>query len=419
MKVGIFAFTDDAPTLDTGVTTYNRELAKSLCARYPQHRFSLYLAERNSRKFDDLDCPNLEKIVVPRRSSPSAESRGGLVGAARKVISLAGFWARELAFRMGLRGFPHSYPFYDSIGGLGSHDLLVYTVFGHFPDFPLYAKRRLRARCVSAVHDVRVMYARAHTLREMLDGWRGRYMLSRIVAESDMALVPSNYIKSVLSSAFSPDSRVAVSFIVPDLRDLDVQASCLAPAVQELLSSRERYIFYPSTLVDTKNHMALIEAVHLLQRDVPDIRLVLAGSNTDSPLGRQIFASISEFDLAANVRHFGFISEDDKQALYKGAVALVVPSIGESFSLPIWEAFAVGCAVVASSDRDIPEQVGDAALICNPHDPRDIAARILEVWTNRELQDRLSRAGRIRFEQVRRGSLFTGWQSTLLEDPHP
>lgn len=417
MKIGIFAYTGDEPILDTGVTTFNRELVRSLCERYPQHAFSIYLAERNARKFADIAPANLRKIVVPTSSS-------NRVRAGARLLSRVGYFAGELLRRLGVRR-PMRHELLDSIEGLADCDLMIYTVFGFLPEAPLYVTRNFGIKCISAIHDIRVLYSDLEdtakgALRRRVHLAISRYQLSRIVRESALSLVPSNYIRERLAEKYRSDApRIRVSYVVPDLDEVADASAPISTPVQDFLNSGRKYIFYPSTIVETKNHINLVRAMVLLRESVPDATLILAGSNQKSELAAQIFAIVAEHGLRENVLHFGFVSESEKIGLYRGAVALVVPSFGESFSLPIWEAFATGCPVIASTDRDIPEQVGDAAVPCDPTSPKDIANRIREVWTDEGLRRRLSEAGLARYEIVRRNSLFSGWESILDQERDP
>jgi glycosyltransferase involved in cell wall biosynthesis len=54
--------------------------------------------------------------------------------------------------------------------------------------------------------------------------------------------------------------------------------------------------------------------------------------------------------------------------LYRGALALLVPSRNEGFGLPALEAMACGCPVVAADTGALPEVCGDAAILLDPDD---------------------------------------------------
>lgn len=409
MRIGLFAYTDDVPTLDTGVTTYNRELVKRLCERYPAHSFHVYLAPKNSESFSDIEYSNLKKIVVAR----AADAGGKRVRRVGALGDLAGFIFTEALHRLGV-SLGRTTGLYESIDQLGAHDLVIYTVFGLFPDFPLYVTRKLGVPCISVIHDVRVLYSKPDTLKRRVSVWRQRYVLSRIVREGEHVLVPSNYIRELLLSKFAADpASISVSYVVPKVTKADSSAAFSA-VVQDIAASAKRYLFYPSTLVETKNHLRLAHAIKLLTQSEPDVLLVLAGSNRDSELGKELFRYVASESLTTHIVHAGFVSDAEKTFLYENAVALVVPSIGESFSLPIWEAFAHGCPVIASIDRDIPEQVQGAALPCDPLSPEDIARKIAMLWRDDDsLRQQLIQRGRERYEEAKRTSFFTGWEAAF------
>jgi glycosyltransferase involved in cell wall biosynthesis len=65
--------------------------------------------------------------------------------------------------------------------------------------------------------------------------------------------------------------------------------------------------------------------------------------------------------------------------LYRGAAALVYPSLYEGFGLPVLEAMSSGCPVVCSRTGSLPEVCGDAAEYFDPHVPESIAAAIEKV----------------------------------------
>ena len=75
----------------------------------------------------------------------------------------------------------------------------------------------------------------------------------------------------------------------------------------------------------------------------------------------------------------GYVDKDTLESLYKGAYALVYPSLNEGFGYPPLEAMKYGTPVIASPFASITEVCGDAVLYANPYSIEEIANRILQV----------------------------------------
>ena len=81
------------------------------------------------------------------------------------------------------------------------------------------------------------------------------------------------------------------------------------------------------------------------------------------------------------------------QRLYRGAAALVFPSLYEGFGLPVAEAMACGTPVVTSNTTALPEVAGDAALLVNPESAEEISAAIYRVVSDPALRSTLRERG--------------------------
>jgi glycosyltransferase involved in cell wall biosynthesis len=123
---------------------------------------------------------------------------------------------------------------------------------------------------------------------------------------------------------------------------------------------REPFVLYPATAWPHKNHARLIEAMTLVRRERPDMRLVLTGGR------RAALGALPEW-----VEHRGYVAESDLRGLYRSAACLAFPSLYEGFGLPPLEAMASGCPVAAARSGSLPEVCGDGA---NYFDPLDVAA---------------------------------------------
>lgn len=156
------------------------------------------------------------------------------------------------------------------------------------------------------------------------------------------------------------------------------------------------YLFYIGRIEHKKNIPALIEAFALLKEKHPELKhkLVLAG-NASYGYDETMYM-IKEFQLDNEVLMPGWTEEQDLPCIYCGADAFVFPSIYEGFGIPLLQAMACGVPIAASNAASIPEIVGDAALLFDPHDIQSIADAMYKILTDQKIRDELAEKSAIR-----------------------
>jgi glycosyltransferase involved in cell wall biosynthesis len=163
------------------------------------------------------------------------------------------------------------------------------------------------------------------------------------------------------------------------------------------------YILYLGDVQARKNVVGLLEAFARMRRSLPGYTLVIAGAPTWKY--EAIYATVDRLDLRDAVLFTGYVADADVPALYRQAELFVFPSLYEGFGRPPLEAMACGTPVVTSHSSSLPEVVGDAALLVDPHDSNAIAEamhRVLDSPTlAATLRDRgIARARRFTWERA-------------------
>src|SRR5205085_9967375 len=80
----------------------------------------------------------------------------------------------------------------------------------------------------------------------------------------------------------------------------------------------------------------------------------------------------------------GFVTDEQVDALLRGADLLVHPGLYEGFGMIVAEAMARGCPVALARAGALPETGADAASYFDPHDPAAVAGAIRESLAARE-----------------------------------
>ncbi len=155
-----------------------------------------------------------------------------------------------------------------------------------------------------------------------------------------------------------------------------------------------KFFFYPAQFWQHKNHEQLVSVIEYLRNKLPDIKIVFAGSPKNAY--DDVRSHVANSSLSDHVIFLGYISDQDMVSIYRRARALIMPTYFGPTNIPPLEAFALGCPVAISNIYGIPEQVGDAALLFDPANMREIADVMYRLWTDDSLCFSLSEKGRKR-----------------------
>lgn len=146
------------------------------------------------------------------------------------------------------------------------------------------------------------------------------------------------------------------------------------------------YLLYVGNQKPHKNVEALVRA-YARSSVSPDMDLLLTGQ-----LSASVAHVVDQTHLNDRVHALGTVAEQDLPALYRGAHALVMPSLHEGFGLPVVEAMAAGTPVLSSNRTSLPEVGGDAVLYFEPDQPDSMVAALNRL-SDSELMQQLRLAG--------------------------
>jgi glycosyltransferase involved in cell wall biosynthesis len=255
-------------------------------------------------------------------------------------------------------------------------------------------------------------YPEFFTLRERI----ARKIIYRTGLHANVIICESNYVKQDIMKFLNIDeNKIKVLPSPPPsyLQTKEIENENLL-AIRKKYNLPENYIFYPAQFWYHKNHINLLRALRYIKDKYNlEIPLILVGSKKNN--FEKVINEIQNLGLGQQVRYLGYVPDKDMPYLYKLATALVMPTLFESVSLPIWEAFYLGCPVVSSNVCALPEQVADAGLIFDPYNIEDIAKKIFIIWTNENLRDELINKGFERVKDLTIENYAKEWEKILEE----
>ncbi|MFQ6057989.1 MAG: glycosyltransferase family 4 protein [Anaerolineae bacterium] len=220
------------------------------------------------------------------------------------------------------------------------------------------------ARTVLTVHDLIFLLFPEYHLP--LNKWFLNRFMPLFVRRADAIIAVSQCTKDDLMHYYAvPSEKITVVYEGVDARFQPVTDPDALARMRARYGLPERYVLCVSTIEPRKNLATLLEAYQALREGGSGFKLVIVGRK--GWLYEGFFRRLHELGLEGEVVLLGFVPDEDLPALYSAADLFVFPSLYEGFGLPPLEAMACGTPVIASNTSSLPEVVGEAGILIDPH----------------------------------------------------
>jgi glycosyltransferase involved in cell wall biosynthesis len=135
---------------------------------------------------------------------------------------------------------------------------------------------------------------------------------------------------------------------------------------------------------------AVAAAARLASADLPHL-LVIVGPSAG--LGDRLASCVDGASPGSRVLLAGQVSDQQLVQLYRGAECVVHVSLYEGFGLPLLEAMACGTPVIAAACTGMPEALGDAGLLVEPHDVGGLERALVDILSSPGRREQFSARG--------------------------
>jgi glycosyltransferase involved in cell wall biosynthesis len=294
----------------------------------------------------------------------------------------------------------------------GNYDVVHYPYFDlFFLTLPL----RKMAKTVVTIHDVIPLIFPEH----YPPGIKGKikFLIQKFSLRGVSAVITDseNSKKDIFKYLNYPKDKIHVIYLAPGEAFEKLATDNWQLATRRKYSLPDQFVLYVGDVNWNKNILGLVKACKKIQ-----VPLVIVGKQAvqedfdRSHPENQDLVWLQEHVQSSTIDHqsliilTGFVPEEDLVKIYNLATVYCQPSFYEGFGLPVLEAMACGCPVVAAKTSSLPEVCGQAAILIDPKDYNEIAKGIQEVIENKEIRDKLIKKG------IERAKKFS-WKQAALE----
>jgi glycosyltransferase involved in cell wall biosynthesis len=262
----------------------------------------------------------------------------------------------------------------------------------HFPEYhhdfliPFFTNKVPK---IVTIHDLTpLILPETHGTRFRL-WWRWKFTLKLVKNRIDHVIAVSESTKNdCINYLDIPKEKITVIHnAVDDIFKPLIDKQKIENHLKKEYNIDHPFILFVGTLEGRKNVPQLINAFYEVKKMGLNHKLILVGMKGWK--SEPIFEAIEKLGLKDEIIFPGYIPTSDLVKLYNVADVFVYPSLYEGFGLPPLEAMSCGCPVITSNTSSLPEVVGDAGILVDPHDTDGLAKAIYEVLSDNELRNQL------------------------------
>lgn len=253
---------------------------------------------------------------------------------------------------------------------------IIHSPYQYIPDTNKY-------KLITTLHDIQEIHFPEFFSPEERANRAVNYL--KFLKKADIVIVSYQHVKNDIIKYFNiDDNKIKIllskidSFWFDKFTDDDI-----TPLPNKITSE---YILYPANFWQHKNHEILIKAIACLRNDYNiHIKLVCTG-NKEIPYFKHLQTLTKKLEIEDQILFIGIVDELTLFNLYKQAQAVVIPTLYEAGSFPLYESIMLKVPVICSNVTSLPETIGNKKYIFNPYDLNELTEKIKLICFNEEFR---------------------------------
>lgn len=316
--------------------------------------------------------------------------------------------------------FSYTYVNYPSIGSSRFNDLLLKTIFtsadadiifipspmegldSTIPDYSVFNKNVF----VICYDLIPLVYSDRYLQDANIRSWYMKRLNNIRNADFIFAISEATRQDAINYLNVAPDKIINVSGGVSSFFNpihIDEHTALLKIFANKFGISKQ-FILYTGGEDWRKNIEGLVTAFSKLPKTLQESYQLVIACKVSDFFVQEITKLAAKLGISNSLILTNYITDEELRALYSTCSLFVFPSFYEGFGLPLLEAMSCGAPAIASNNSSLPEILGDADRLFDPHSPYDTARIMQKILADENLRKKISE------DAVQQAAKFS-WQS--------
>jgi glycosyltransferase involved in cell wall biosynthesis len=253
------------------------------------------------------------------------------------------------------------------------------------PVIPLFFKPK---KMIVIALDFAYKYIQPKGLKDIINNYLLFKMNAYALKKADKIISISEFTKKEIKKFFNVKGE-KIKVVYPGFKNI-----C---SIQDnKIKLPKDFFLYVGVIKERKNLLNIVKGfAEFIENNKKGFKLVVVGKGSGEYF-KKIMTFIEEKKIKNEIIFLNFVKDKELSYIYKKAKALVFPSFLEGFGFPILEAMACGVPVITSSRGSLSEVAGDAAILVDPNNFKDISESMRKMTVEDNLVNELIEKGIIR-----------------------
>jgi glycosyltransferase involved in cell wall biosynthesis len=210
-----------------------------------------------------------------------------------------------------------------------------------------------------------------------------KLFFKKTIARADKVIVPNQQVKKELGNYISPKKIKIINYGV----DLPLYKK------YEYKADENNFrILFPSMAIERKGVEYLLEAIHIVKKQIPEVKLYLLTNGYKVNDYKRI---VKKLGISKNVIFCGKLEQNKYLELLSNCRMMCQPTLSDSYGWTVLDAMCLGVPVVTTEKCGCPDlfEKGDIGIKVEPKDSHSLAEAILKLFNEYELCRKFSRTG--------------------------